>query len=194
MTVSSCTSQRGDQYVIVAYSNTRLTYTVDPFAGMLSEGDIPNGTQFRARVSYALDNGNSQLVVRVNDILRNTFQNVQKIADKLNWGSMGASVDCISNFMKKITESNARTSLDLNDCGLDNLPTQVCALQNLRELDLSNNNLLFLPVHLQGLSALQTLDLRGNPIVELPDWLEREGLEILHDLPVTSFSQLAQPH
>lgn len=55
-------------------------------------------------------------------------------------------------------------SLDLANCGLYYIPSQICRLKRLKELDLSANGLRSLPPEIDSLQSLGKLRLNSNPI------------------------------
>jgi len=73
----------------------------------------------------------------------------------------------------KLSLASSIGKLDLSDCGLEELPAGVCAIDGLEELSLSGNRLRTLPESIGGLTQLKKLGLAGNCLEELPESIGR---------------------
>ena len=70
--------------------------------------------------------------------------------------------------------------LYLGHCGLENLPPEIRALQNLKSLGLTDNYINDLPREIGQLQGLRTLDLSDNQLVTLPPEIgQLQALELL---------------
>jgi len=64
---------------------------------------------------------------------------------------------------------SALRRLDLNNCGIENIPDNIANLQNLEWLELRDNSLEYLPDTISTLSSLKHLDLAYNHFTTLPE-------------------------
>ncbi|CAI5936107.1 unnamed protein product [Closterium sp. NIES-64] len=90
------------------------------------------------------------------------------------------------------TQLSSLTSLDLDDCGEDQLPEALGALSNLRELKIQGNSIRTLPMSLLQLTALQTLEIVSCDFLsEVP--LRLDMLVGLKKLVVIGCARLSRP-
>src|ERR1044072_1080294 len=84
-------------------------------------------------------------------------------------------------------QASGLTSLDLDGCGLTEIPDQIFALTHLESLDLSDNSLKHIPDRLWKLPNLQSVNLIGNPIASIPN---RPGLTIDLEIYCRCYAQI----
>jgi Leucine-rich repeat (LRR) protein len=70
-------------------------------------------------------------------------------------------------FLNSLRGTNV-TSLDLSNCGLNYVPSQISYFTKLKEINLSNNNIYGLGDALFGLPSLNAINLSGNHLKDLP--------------------------
>jgi len=91
----------------------------------------------------------------------------------------------------KVMLAEGSGKLDLSECGLTSIPTQVFELTGLEELSLAGNNISILPPEIGKLTSLERLQLSGNELKRLPEEMGElkaiKGLWVhgnrLHSLP-----------
>jgi internalin A len=117
------------------------------------------------------------------DILKQLEQTIGRKLEKLDrikWNSVGY----VQN------EHNKITGLDLYDCGLKELPSEIGKLQNLTKLNLWGNQLSDLPPEIVKLQNLTYLLLGNNQLSDLPpEIVKLQNLNLL-DLGGNQFSNL----
>lgn len=120
----------------------------------------------------------------INDILlqQKQLQSLQFVGFK--------KIDSLSNFSKVFSLENLE-HLDLQDCGIGNLPAGIENLKRLKTLNLGRNNLRTIPREVGNLKYLQALKLNNNALGDIPK--EVSGLTNLETLDISgnSISELS---
>ncbi len=80
--------------------------------------------------------------------------------------------------------------LDLSNCGLTSISSDIAGLEHLEELNLSNNKIKCLPEGLKELKNLKVLRLNGNCLTEVPSWIEHLKNLWLLDLTQSELTSL----
>ncbi|GIL65590.1 hypothetical protein Vafri_19329 [Volvox africanus] len=92
-------------------------------------------------------------------------------AEAADSGSSGGGTLTGAELRVKLALAASSGRLDLTDCRLEQLPTEVLQLTELEELQLSGNCLMDLPDEISRLTALRRLGLAGNLLTSLPPGL-----------------------
>lgn len=183
MTLRIC-RLKGTEYIVV--ESLHLTFQITRLGTLtrvLDQRSDLNERVWDSQVTYPLDFRHPH-INQVNDLIRRTAENIQKIALRLNLHVEGEGIECCENF-NGLIESNKldqKEELDLSGLELDYLPFHIGMFKKLQTLNLSHNHLRILPPDISLLTHLKVINLTGNEIVTLPTWLtEMRGLTIIRE-------------